>query len=87
MSEHFDCEETKKHVHEFLQHELEEHDEAALLEHIANCDGCDKDVAFEDLFNSVIKRSCQEAPVEELAERVKNKLKQLQLGIGAEADA
>lgn len=77
MSEHFDCEQTRKHVQEFLQKELGEEQERLLIAHVANCDGCERDVAFEDLFNSVIKRSCQEAPVEELAQRVLNKIQEL----------
>jgi len=71
----FDCEETKKHVHEYLQAELSDHEMDGILAHLANCDSCEGDYEFEHVFNSVIQRSCTEAPPEELAERILAKIR------------
>ncbi|MEN9715202.1 MAG: hypothetical protein RJA35_669 [Actinomycetota bacterium] len=72
-----DCQETKRHVHEFLQQELSEAEMADITEHIANCDSCENDYDFEVLFNQVIKRSCEEAPPQELADRILGKIREV----------
>jgi mycothiol system anti-sigma-R factor len=74
MSE-VDCQETKRHVHEYLKAELGEQELHDITAHLANCDSCEADYAFEDVFNSVIVRSCSEAPPQELAERILAKVR------------
>mgnify|MGYP000025206231 FL=1 len=69
-----DCEEVKRNVHEFLHSELQESDLMDITAHIANCDSCEQHYDIEVVFNQVIQRSCDEAPTEELAERVKQRL-------------
>lgn len=71
----FDCQETKRHVHEFLQEELSDQEMADITSHLANCDSCEEDYDFEVLFNQVIKRSCEEAPPQELADRILGKIR------------
>ena len=68
MSE--ECQGTKARVQEFLQRELTETEMDAITSHLATCDHCESEYDFEVLFNSVIQRSCSEAPPEELAQRV-----------------
>ena len=71
----FDCQETKVHVHQYLQQELTDQEMDAIAAHLANCDSCEADYDFESLFNNVIKRSCQEVPPQELAERILGKIR------------
>ena len=76
MSEQeLDCQETKKHVHEYLQQELSEAEMDAIVAHLANCDSCEGDYAFENVFNKVIQRSCTEDAPEELSQRVLSKIR------------
>jgi anti-sigma factor (TIGR02949 family) len=73
-----DCEEVKRNVHEFLHTELQEPDLMDITAHIANCDSCEQHYDIEVVFNQVIQRACDEAPTEELAERVKQRLREIQ---------
>ena len=73
-----DCEEVKQSVHEFLHSELHEQELEAITAHLANCDSCEKHYDIEIVFNQVIQRSCDEAPASELAERVMQRLRELQ---------
>lgn len=74
----FDCQETKRHVHEFLLNELSEEEMNEITQHLAHCDSCDSDYDFEAVFNTAIRRSCTEDPPQELAERVLQKIRDLQ---------
>ena len=73
------CEETKKHVHEYLQKELTEGELDAITAHIANCDHCEWEYDFESVLNRVIKISCSDAPPEEIAKRVLEKIRTIDL--------
>ncbi len=73
-----DCEEVKRNVHEFLHAEMEDNQLEQITAHIANCDSCEQHYDIEVVFNQVIQRSCDEAPTAELAERVKNRLREIQ---------
>jgi anti-sigma factor (TIGR02949 family) len=73
-----DCKEVKRNVHEFLHSELQESELMTITSHIANCDSCEQHYDIEVVFNQVIQRSCDEAPTEELAERVKSRLREIQ---------
>ena len=77
MSE-MNCEETKRHVHEYLHSELNSDEIDLITAHLANCDSCEGDYDMEHLFNSVIQRSCDEAPASKLAERVMQRLREIQ---------
>lgn len=73
-----DCQEVKRNVHEYLHSELQEPDLEGITSHIVNCESCEKHYDIEVVFNQVIQRSCDEAPTEELAERVKMRLREIQ---------
>ena len=73
-----DCEDAKRNVHEFLHSELHEDQLEVITAHIANCDSCEEHYDIEIVFNQVIQRSCDEAPAEELAERVMKRLREIQ---------
>ena len=73
-----DCEDVKRNVHEFLHSELHEEQLEVITAHIANCDSCEQHYDIEIVFNQVIQRSCDEAPTEELAERVMNRIREIQ---------
>ena len=73
-----DCEDVKRNVHEFLHSELHEDHLDVITAHIANCDSCEEHYDIEIVFNQVIQRSCDEAPAEELAERVMKRLREIQ---------
>lgn len=76
----FDCQETKRHVHEYLHQELSTEEMQDITDHLANCDSCEEDYDFEVIFNQVIVRSCTEAPPQELADRVLKKIREIQQG-------
>ena len=76
----FDCEETKRHVHEYLHNELSDDEIKDITAHLANCDSCEGDYDMEHLFNSVIQRSCDEAPPQELAQRVLDRIRNINAG-------
>ncbi len=73
-----DCEEVKQGVHEYLHSELHEEELTVITAHLANCDSCEQHYDIEVIFNQVIQRSCDEAPTEELAERVMQRLRGIQ---------
>jgi len=75
-----DCQETKRHVHEYLHNELSTQEMTDITAHLANCDSCEGDYDFEVMFNQVIARACDEAPPQELAERILGKIRQIQSG-------
>ena len=79
MSE-IDCQETKRHVHEYLNNELSKEEMHDITSHLANCDSCEGDYDFEVMFNQVIVRACNEAPPQELAERLLIKIREIQNG-------
>jgi anti-sigma factor (TIGR02949 family) len=74
------CEETKRQVNEYLHNELSEQEVKDITAHIANCDSCETDYDFEVLFNNVIKRSCDEAPPQELANRIIDRIRAIDSG-------
>ena len=73
-----DCEEVKQGVHEYLHSELHEEELTVITAHLANCDSCEQHYDIEVIFNQVIQRSCDEAPAEELAVRVMQRLRGIQ---------
>lgn len=73
-----DCEEVKRSVHEYLHSELHEPELDFVTAHLANCDSCEQHYDIEIVFNQVIQRSCDEAPTQELAERVMQRLREIQ---------
>jgi len=73
-----DCDEVKRSVHEYLHSAMHEQELDAVTAHLANCDSCEQHYDIEIVFNQVIQRSCDEAPTEELAERVKQRLREIQ---------
>jgi anti-sigma factor (TIGR02949 family) len=73
-----DCEEVKRSVHEHLHSELHEPELDSVTAHLANCDSCEQHYDIEIVFNQVIQRSCDEAPTQELAERVMQRLREIQ---------
>lgn len=73
-----DCEEVKQSVHEYLHSELHEPDLDSFTAHLANCDSCEQHYDIEIVFNQVIQRSCDEAPSQELAEKVMQRLREIQ---------
>ena len=73
-----DCEEVKRSVHEFLHAEIATEQQEDITAHLANCDSCEEHYDIEIVFNQVIQRSCDEAPAEELAQRVMQRLREVQ---------
>lgn len=73
-----DCEEVKRNVHEFLHAQMNHDDQEDITAHLANCDSCEEHYDIEIVFNQVIQRSCDEAPAEELAQRVMQRLREVQ---------
>ncbi|MEN9990154.1 MAG: hypothetical protein RL508_1133 [Actinomycetota bacterium] len=78
----FNCQETKKHVHEFLQQELSDAEMNEVAAHLAHCESCEGDYGFEHLFNTVIQRSCNEAPPAELASRIMARVREINAEAG-----
>lgn len=79
MSE-IDCQETKKHVHEYLHNELSELELQEITAHLANCDSCEADYDLEDTINKKIEQHCGTVPPEALIEGIKSRLQQILRG-------
>lgn len=77
----FDCEETKRHVHEYLHNELSDAEIVEITAHLANCDSCEGDYDVENVINNVVNRACADMPPQELAEAIMNRVRQIQGGI------
>ena len=77
----FDCQETKRHVHEFLHNELSEAEIVEITAHLANCDSCEGDYDFENVLNNVISRACADMPPQELADSIMQRIRQIQGGV------
>jgi anti-sigma factor (TIGR02949 family) len=73
-----DCEEVKRNVHEFLHAQMQSDQQEDVTAHLANCESCEEHYDIEVVFNQVIQRSCDEAPAEELAQRVMQRLREVQ---------
>lgn len=74
----FNCEETKSYVHEFLHNELAESEITEVTAHLANCDTCEGAYDLESLLNKAISRSCSDTPPEDLAQKVLQRVRELQ---------
>jgi anti-sigma factor (TIGR02949 family) len=77
----FDCEETKKHVHEFLHNELSVAEIRDITVHLANCDSCEGDYDVENVLNNAISRACADVPPQELADSIMNRVRDIQNGV------
>ncbi|MEY2826864.1 MAG: hypothetical protein RLZZ122_1228 [Actinomycetota bacterium] len=73
-----DCDEVKRSVHEYLHSAMNHPDLEVITAHLANCESCEEHYDIEVVFNQVIQRSCDEAPTEELAQRVMQRLRDIQ---------
>ena len=72
------CDEVKRNVHEFLHAQMQSDQQEDITAHLANCESCEEHYDIEVVFNQVIQRSCDEAPAEELAQRVMKRLREVQ---------
>jgi anti-sigma factor (TIGR02949 family) len=78
----FDCQETKRHVHEYLHNELTEQEVRDVTAHIANCDSCESDYDMEHFINGVVQEACSEVPPQDLAERILGEIRRIQANGG-----
>lgn len=76
----FDCQETKKHVHEYLHNELSENELDEITAHLANCDSCEADYDLESTINKKIEENCATVPPQELLDGIKSRLQQILRG-------
>ena len=76
-----DCEETKRHVHEYLHNELSETEIKDITAHLANCDSCEGDYDVENVLNNVISRACADMPPQDLANAIMNRVRDIQNGV------
>jgi len=76
----FDCQETKRHVHEYLHQELSEAEIREVNVHLANCDSCESDYDLENTINGTIEKHCSEVPPQELADRIMVRIRAIQAG-------
>lgn len=77
----FDCEETKRHVHEYLHNELTAAEISEITEHLANCDSCVGDYDVENILNQAISRACaNDVPPEQLLDRIMGRIRDIQAG-------
>ena len=75
------CEETKRHVHEYLHSELDSEEVELITAHLANCDSCEGDYDVENVLNNVISRACADVPPQELADSIMNRIRDIQNGV------
>ena len=80
MSKELDCQETKKHVHEYLHSELSEQELDDITAHLANCDSCEADYDLESTINKKIEENCGTVPSGELIDGIKGRIQQILRG-------
>ena len=76
----FDCQETKRHVHEYLHNELSEQGLGEITAHLANCDSCESDYDLENTINGVIEKHCSEVAPEQLVDSIMGRIRAIQAG-------
>ena len=76
----FDCQETKRHVHEYLHNELSDQELADITAHLANCDSCESAYDLENTINGVIEKHCSEVAPEQLADSIMGRIRAIQAG-------
>ena len=76
----FDCQETKRHVHEYLHNELSQQEIADITAHLANCDSCETDYDLETAINQKIEQHCSEVPPEQLIDGIMKRIRAIQAG-------
>mgnify|MGYP006211142657 FL=1 len=77
----FDCQETKRHVHEYLHNELSDQELQDITAHLANCDSCEGDYDVENVLNNAISRACADMPPQDLADSIMNRIRDIQRGV------
>lgn len=77
----FDCEETKRHVHEYLHNELSEQELNDITGHLANCDSCEGDYDVENTINNAVSRARADVPPQELADAIMGRIRDIQNGV------
>ena len=70
-----DCEQALRQIFDYLDRELEEHERAAMQQHLHTCKSCFSRVEFERLLKNKVKDLREEAPTPGVSARIKNLLK------------
>lgn len=75
--EQIDCEQALKQIVEFIDHELDEHEHAAMQQHLKTCKSCFSRAEFERRLQEKLGALCDEDVLSQLDERIRNLLKTL----------
>jgi len=73
--EQINCEQALKQILEYIDHELGEHERAAVAEHLHTCKSCFSRMEFERRLKEKVGALCDDEVPSQLGERVKGLLK------------
>ena len=73
--EQINCEQALKQILEYIDHELGEHERAAVAEHLHTCKSCFSRMEFERRLKEKVGALCDEEVPAQLGERIKGLLK------------
>lgn len=78
MSEQqIDCEQALRQILDYVDHELNEHERAAMQQHLRTCKSCFSRAEFERRLKEKLGALCDEEAPSQLDERIKDLLKNL----------
>jgi len=73
--EQINCEQALKQILEYIDHELGEHERAAMQQHLHTCKSCFSRMEFERRLKEKVGALCDDEVPSQLGERVKGLLK------------
>jgi anti-sigma factor (TIGR02949 family) len=73
--EQINCEQALKQILEYIDHELGEHDRAAMAQHLHTCKSCFSRMEFERRLKEKVGALCDDEVPVELGERIEGLLK------------
>jgi mycothiol system anti-sigma-R factor len=75
--EQIDCEQALKQILDYIDHELNELEHAAMQQHLRTCKSCFSRAEFEQRLKEKLGALCDEEAPSQLDERIKSLLKSL----------
>jgi anti-sigma factor (TIGR02949 family) len=73
--EEINCEQALKQILDYIDHELGEHERAAMTQHLHTCKSCFSRMEFERRLKEKVGALCEEEVPAQLGERIKGLLK------------
>jgi len=68
------CDEAKKRVHDFLSQELDDNKSQDVIDHLANCDGCESEYYVEERVKTLVKLNLGDDVNQEVRQKLEARL-------------